>query len=96
MPWCRRCGTAISQHEILTEEYQEITHKSVYFTLPIISQDWEDYYLLVWTTTPWTIPAMAVAVDEKKNMVVEDNGKIDFNEITRGKSFGKDYKLTKY
>src|SRR3990167_2339329 len=30
VPWCPRCGTAISQHEILTEEYQEITHKAIY------------------------------------------------------------------
>ena len=33
VPWCPRCGTAISQHEILTEEYNEITHKSLVFKL---------------------------------------------------------------
>jgi len=33
VPWCPRCGTAISQHEILTEEYKELTHKSVYVKL---------------------------------------------------------------
>lgn len=62
VPWCPRCGTAISQHEILTEEYKEITHTSVYFRLPVKGKD--NTYLLVWTTTPWTIPAnVAVAVD---------------------------------
>ncbi|MDP2873739.1 MAG: isoleucine--tRNA ligase [bacterium] len=61
VPWCPRCGTAISQHEILTEEYQELTHESVYLKFPIAGRDKE--YLLVWTTTPWTIPAnVAVAV----------------------------------
>jgi len=35
MPWCPRCGTGISQHEIVTEGYQEITHKSVYLKFPI-------------------------------------------------------------
>lgn len=61
VPWCPRCGTAISQHEILTEEYQELTHESVYLKFPIIGREKES--LLVWTTTPWTIPAnVAVAV----------------------------------
>src|SRR4030066_1389893 len=52
VPWCIRCGTAISQHEIMTEEYQEITHKSVFVKLPVVGQ--EKKFLLVWTTTPWT------------------------------------------
>lgn len=62
VPWCPRCETAISQHEMLTEDYREITHESVYLAFPIVGQ--ADEYLLVWTTTPWTIPAnIAVAVD---------------------------------
>lgn len=65
VPWCPRCGTAISQHEISTEEYKEIEHESVYFKLPIKNR--ENEYLLIWTTTPWTIPAnVAVAVDPNK------------------------------
>ncbi|MEK7104061.1 MAG: isoleucine--tRNA ligase [Patescibacteria group bacterium] len=53
--WCWRCGTAISQHEILTEEYKEITHKAIYFKLPVVGEN--DTYFLVWTTTPWTLPS---------------------------------------
>lgn len=64
VPWCPRCETAISQHEMLTEDYKEVVHESIYFELPIVGKDRE--FLLVWTTTPWTIPAnIAVAVDEK-------------------------------
>lgn len=64
VPWCPRCGTAISQHEILTENYREVVHESVYFKLQIKGRNNE--YLLVWTTTPWTVPAnVAVAVDPK-------------------------------
>ncbi len=64
VPWCPRCETAISQHEMLTEDYKEIVHESVFLELPIVGR--KDEYLLVWTTTPWTIPAnIAVAVDEK-------------------------------
>ncbi len=62
VPWCPRCETAISQHEMLTEDYKELVHESIYFRLPIETR--ENEYLLVWTTTPWTIPAnIAVAVD---------------------------------
>ncbi|OGE34265.1 isoleucine--tRNA ligase [Candidatus Daviesbacteria bacterium RIFCSPLOWO2_01_FULL_43_38] len=68
VPWCPRCGTAISQHEISTEEYKELTHESVYIEYPIVGKNNE--YLLVWTTTPWTLPAnVAIAVDVEKDYV---------------------------
>ncbi|MFH0772766.1 MAG: class I tRNA ligase family protein [bacterium] len=64
VPWCPRCETAISQHEMLTEDYKEVVHESVFIEFPLVGKKGE--YLLVWTTTPWTIPAnIAVAVDEK-------------------------------
>jgi len=63
VPWCPRCETAISQHEMLTEDYKEIVHESVYLELPIVGR--KNEYLLVWTTTPWTIPAnICVAVNK--------------------------------
>ncbi|MCD6550051.1 isoleucine--tRNA ligase [bacterium] len=61
VPWCPRCGTAISQHEILTEEYKEIIHKSVFIKFPVVER--KNTFFLVWTTTPWTLPAnVALAV----------------------------------
>jgi isoleucyl-tRNA synthetase len=74
VPWCPRCGTAISQHEILTEDYKELTHDSIFFKLPLKGKDNE--YLLVWTTTPWTIPAnVAVAVNGEESYIrYEQNG----------------------
>ncbi len=63
VPWCPRCETAISQHEMLTEDYKIATHESIYLAFPILGQ--KDEYLMVWTTTPWTIPAnISIAVDE--------------------------------
>ncbi|MBU0569591.1 class I tRNA ligase family protein, partial [Patescibacteria group bacterium] len=63
VPWCPRCETAISQHEILTENYKVVGHKSIILEFPIVGKTNE--FLLVWTTTPWTIPAnIAVAVDK--------------------------------
>ncbi|HTW91316.1 MAG TPA: isoleucine--tRNA ligase [bacterium] len=59
MPWCSRCGTAISDQEIATEGYRELTHKAVFFRLPIKGRERE--YLLVWTTTPWTLTSNVAA-----------------------------------
>lgn len=53
MPWCPRCGTALSEHEIVTEGYKELTHPAVYLKFPVKGRNNE--YLLVWTTTPWTL-----------------------------------------
>lgn len=61
MPWCGRCGTGLSQHEIVTEGYQELTHPSITLRFPLRGRPKE--YLLVWTTTPWTLTSnVAVAV----------------------------------
>ncbi len=53
MPWCPRCATGISQHEIATEGYQELTHAGVTLLFPLTDLPGEN--LLVWTTTPWTL-----------------------------------------
>src|SRR3989344_3397224 len=63
VPWCPRCETAISQHETLTEDYKEVVHDSIYVKFKI--KNLSHQYLLIWTTTPWTVPAnTAVAVDK--------------------------------
>jgi isoleucyl-tRNA synthetase len=59
MPWCGRCGTGLSQHEIVTEGYQEITHPSVTLRFPLRGRPGES--LLVWTTTPWTLTSNVAA-----------------------------------
>ena len=60
MPWCARCGTGVSEHEISTEDYPDITHTSITARFPLHDRPGE--YLLVWTTMPWTfIPHIMVA-----------------------------------
>tara|TARA_B100000029_G_scaffold515266_1_gene621422 strand:- start:1421 stop:4762 length:3342 start_codon:yes stop_codon:yes gene_type:complete len=59
MPWCPRCSTGISQHEIVTDGYEEITHRSVYVKFPVKNRRGES--LLIWTTTPWTLTSNVVA-----------------------------------
>ncbi len=52
MPWCPRCGTGICQHE-MHEGYKEVVDESVFVRMPRRGREGE--YLLVWTTTPWTL-----------------------------------------
>jgi isoleucyl-tRNA synthetase len=58
MPWCPRCGTSLSQHELI-DSYKDLTHPSLHVRLPLHGRDRE--YLVVWTTTPWTLPANVAA-----------------------------------
>ncbi len=56
--WCPRCETAIADSEV---EYWDETDPSVYIKFPL--KDEENTFIVIWTTTPWTIPAnIAVAV----------------------------------
>ena len=58
--WCPRCGTSLSQHEQAGEEnYQELEHPSLFVRFPLRDRAGES--LVVWTTTPWTLPANVAA-----------------------------------
>ncbi len=63
VPWCPRCGTALSSHE-LAQGYADVKDLSVYAKFKIVGFD--NAYFLAWTTTPWTLPgnvALAVGAD---------------------------------
>jgi isoleucyl-tRNA synthetase len=56
--WCPRCETAIADSEV---DYWDETDPSIYVKFPVAGR--ENEYLVIWTTTPWTLPAnVAVAV----------------------------------
>src|SRR5678815_5440845 len=60
LPYCPRCGTVLSSHE-LAQGYEQVTTNSIYVTFPLV--DDSSRQLLVWTTTPWTLLSnVAVAV----------------------------------
>ena len=68
VPWCWRCGTASSKHDIVTEGYKEVTHKSLFMRFPVKGK--KNEYFLIFTTTPWTVPAnVAIALNKKINYV---------------------------
>jgi len=59
VPYCPRCGTALSSHEV-SQGYQDVTDETAYVKLELIDSD---EALVVWTTTPWTLPGnLAAAV----------------------------------
>ena len=72
--WCPRCGTSLSQHEQAGEEnYREIEHPSLFVRFPLKEREGEA--LIVWTTTPWTLPAnVAAAVKPDAEYVLREDG----------------------
>jgi len=75
LPYCPRCSTPLSSHEV-SLGYETIQDPSIFIKFHILNPKSEilknlkdlksEIYLLVWTTTPWTLPAnVAIAVDSK-------------------------------
>lgn len=61
VPYCPRCGTSLSSHE-LALGYKKVREESVYVLFKVKNQ--KNTYFIVWTTTPWTLPAnVALAVN---------------------------------
>ncbi len=71
VPYCIRCGTALSSHELgQPNVYQDRTDTTAYVGFRLDDRPWE---LVVWTTTPWTLPAnVAVAVHPERDYGVYD------------------------
>lgn len=64
VPYCPRCGTALSSHEV-AQGYKEVEEESIYIRFKVLGR--EDTYFSAWTTTPWTLPsnvALCVNADE--------------------------------
>jgi isoleucyl-tRNA synthetase len=72
--WCPRCGTSLSQHELSQSGvYQERADPSLYVRFPLLDQPGES--VVVWTTTPWTLPAnVAAAVHPDAEYGRRENG----------------------
>ena len=65
VPYCPRCGTALSSHEV-AQGYKDVKETSAFVAFK--AKRLEDVYLLAWTTTPWTLPsnvALCVNADEE-------------------------------
>ncbi|WP_424534619.1 isoleucine--tRNA ligase [Sphaerisporangium viridialbum] len=71
-PYCPRCGTGLSDHELgQPGGYENVSSPSVYVRMPVTSGRFEGTDLLIWTTTPWTLVSnTAVAVHPGVTYVV--------------------------
>jgi isoleucyl-tRNA synthetase len=68
-PYCPRCGTTLSAHEV-SQGYKEVDDVSIYVKFKI---EGKDEYFVVWTTTPWTLPANEyLAVNPNFNYILVD------------------------
>ena len=72
--WCPRCGTSLSQHELTQSGvYQERSDPSLQVRFPLLDHPGES--VVVWTTTPWTLPAnVAAAVNPEGTYGLRPNG----------------------
>jgi len=71
--WCPRCETALAGYEA-TDEYRDVSDHSIYVKFPIVGK--ENEFVLIWTTTPWTLPAnLAVTVNPKYEYVYVEVGR---------------------
>lgn len=71
VPYCPRCGTPLSDHEV-AQGYDEAVDPSVFVRLPLVDDPGAS--LLVWTTTPWTLPGnVAVAAHPEVDYVIVEH-----------------------
>ena len=96
VPYCPRCGTALSSHEV-AQGYKDIEDTTIIVKFALESE--ENTYLLVWTTTPWTlISNAACAVNRSSGYITAESGgdKFILNEDLVSEVFkDKEYKILK-
>lgn len=105
VPYCPRCGTPLSDHEVALG-YQEVEDPSLFVRMPLVDEPGTS--LLVWTTTPWTLPgnvAVAVGADIEyvtiehivKNGVVEGPERLILAEASLTRVMGETpFKIVKH
>ena len=107
VPYCPRCGTALSSHEV-AQGYKDVKETSVFVGFKVKGE--ENKYFLAWTTTPWTLPSnVALCMNPNEsyvNIKVEDGTEYILAEKLVGKYFenyetlsvklGKEYEYTEY
>lgn len=74
VPFCSRCGTSLSSHEV-AQGYEDVVDETVFVKFPLANSESIGFpaltAMLVWTTTPWTLPAnIALAVGKDINYVL--------------------------
>jgi isoleucyl-tRNA synthetase len=79
VPYCPRCGTPLSDHEV-AQGYAQVSDPSVFVRMPLVDE--ENTSLLVWTTTPWTLPG---------NVAVAAHPEMEYVKVALGEGADKEY-----
>ena len=107
VPYCPRCGTALSSHEV-AQGYKDVKETSVFVKFKVKGED--NKYFLAWTTTPWTLPsnvALCMNPNETYVEIVAEDGdsyilaeklcdKHFENYTVVSKKTGKEYEYAEY
>lgn len=81
MPYSPACATALSNFES-NLNYRDIVDQSVFVEMELESGKYKNNYILIWTTTPWTLPSnLAVAINSKLDYVLVKDNKRNRNYI---------------
>lgn len=79
VPYCPRCGTPLSDHEV-AQGYAQTVDPSIFVRMPLVEE--ENTSFLVWTTTPWTLPG---------NVAVAAHPDIDYVKVALGEGGEREY-----
>lgn len=105
LPYCPRCGTGLSSHEV-AQGYRVVKDPSISVKMKVLSDDDSAYrlevdeptYLLAWTTTPWTLPAnvgLAVSPDASYVEVVQNGERLILAKALLEKALEGQYRVVR-
>ncbi len=95
VPYCPRCGTTLSSHEV-SLGYRKVKDPSVYVLFRVLEGRFKDASLLIWTTTPWTLPSnlgCAINPDFTYTLVNFEGKKLILSENRLNEVLGCEYEL---
>lgn len=96
VPYCPRCGTSLSSHEVALG-YKSVKEPSIFVKFPIKNPKFKNTSLLVWTTTPWTLPGnVAVALNPEFIYIkAKTSGQEDFLILAKERAavLGQNYEI---
>ncbi len=95
LPWCVKCGTALSSHE-LAQGYEDVKDLSLTAKFELVDEP--GTFLLAWTTTPWTLPGnvgLAVGKDIAYGEYAKDQERVILADALAHKNLGDEWVRTK-
>ncbi|MFR4582581.1 isoleucine--tRNA ligase [Clostridium cadaveris] len=95
MPYCPRCGTALSSHEV-AQGYKDVKDLTCIAKFKVVGE--ENKYILAWTTTPWTLPSNLALCINKAYTYIEAKVGEEVYVIAKDlatKVLGEDYEIVK-